>query len=152
MDSKVFTKLRKKKGSTLVEVIAAILILAIVVTAVMTGIGFSQRAILSQSSQSDAAAQAQNLADTLIASLHGKDETEAGKVSVSGAVRVDSGVFPAQNLDKQYRVTPVHDDTLSGKNTDISGYRIQVAVAYTDSGGKKWIQLSAFAAKDGDGT
>lgn len=150
MDCKKMRNLHGKRGATLVEVIAAVLILAIVVTGVLTGIGFSQRAILSQSSQGDAAAQAQNLADTLITMLHGKDEDQAAQVAVSGAQRVDSGDFPAKDVDKQFRITPVHDDTLSGDDSEISGYRIQVAVAYTDNGGKKYVQLTAFAAKDGD--
>jgi hypothetical protein len=150
MGSRIFHRLRGRRGTTLVEVIAAVLILAIVVTAVLTGIGFSQRTILSQSSQGDAAAQAQDLADSLIARLHGADDIPD---TVGEAVRVDSDTFPDAGLnhDEQYCITSVHDDILSGDdNEDVSGYRIKVAVAYRDSTGRKFVQLSAFAAKEGD--
>lgn len=159
MDSRLYKKLRGKKGTTLVEVLAAVLILAIVVTAVLTGIGFSQRTVLAQGSQSDAAAKAQNLADQLIAKLHGNSAPDFSKL-VTGADYVDTTATPTfpdltlegLNCDQQYTITEVHDNiVLSGSsNTAVSGYRIKVAVAYRDSGGRKFVQLTAFAAKDGD--
>lgn len=159
MDSRLYRKLRGKKGTTLVEVIAAVLILAIVVTAVLTGIGFSQRTVLAQGSQSDAAAKAQNLADQLIAKLHGSSVTDFNNL-VSDAIYVNTSVatptFPdltltGSNCDRQYTITPVKGDpNLSSDSTKLTGYRIKVAVAYRDSGGRKFVQLTAFAAKDGD--
>lgn len=156
MDSRLYRKLRGKKGTTLVEVIAAVLILAIVVTAVLTGIGFSQRTVLAQGSQSDAAAKAQNLADQLIAKLHGSSVTDFNNL-VSDAIYVNAtATFPdltltGSNCDRQYTITPVKGDpNLSSDSTKLTGYRIKVAVAYRDSGGRKFVQLTAFAAKDGD--
>ncbi len=149
----ILKKLRSRKGMTLVEVIAAVAILAVVVTSVVAGISFSQRAVLSQGSQSGAAAQAQNLADQLISKLHGLDESKLDTVSISGAAKIASGsTFPdaSSTQDLQYTVSTVHDNTLSGTGTDVSGYRIKVAAAYRDGGGRKFVQLTAFAAKGGD--
>jgi prepilin-type N-terminal cleavage/methylation domain-containing protein len=149
----ILQKLKRKKGTTLVEVIAAVAILAIVVTSVVAGIGFSQRAVLSQGSQNGAAAQAQNLADQLIAKLHGLDESSLNTVSISGAAKIASGsTFPdaSSAQDLQYTVSAVHDNTLSGTGGGMDGYRIKVATAYRDSGGRKFVQLTAFAAKGGD--
>lgn len=134
---------KSKKGTTMVEVLAAVIILAIVVTAVVTSLGFSQKTILSESSQSDAAAQAQNLADTLIEKLHGADTNTVNDVSLPDVHRVDSGSFPNPAYDRQFMVTAVDDGT-------VSGYRIKTAVYFTDSTGRKCVQLTAFAAKDGD--
>lgn len=134
---------RSKKGTTMVEVLAAVLILAVVVTAVLTSIGFSQRTILSESSQSDAAAQAQNLADTLIDKLHGASDTDAASVKIPDAQRVDSESFPDSAYKEQFTIVSVN-------NGGISGYRIRTAVYFTDSTGRKCVQMTAFAAKDGD--
>lgn len=131
----------------MVEVLAAVLILAIVVTAVLTSIGFSQRTILSESSQSDAAAQAQNIADTLIEKLHGADKINPDDLEMSGVQQVDSTEFPNPEYGKQFTVTAVHDDKDS---LIVSGYQIKTAVYFTDSTGRKCVQMTAFAAKDGD--
>lgn len=148
----ILKKLRSRKGMTLVEVIAAVAILAVVVTSVVAGISFSQRAVLSQGSQSAAAAEAQNLADQLISKLHGLDESKLDTVSISGAAKITGATFPdaSSAQDLQYTVSTVHDNTLSGTGTDVSGYRIKVAAAYRDGGGRKFVQLTAFAAKEGD--
>ena len=145
-------KLRSRKGMTLVEVIAAVAILAVVVTSVVAGISFSQRAVLSQGSQSAAAAEAQNLADELISKLHGLDESKLDTVSISGAAEITGAAFPdvSSAQDLQYTVSTVHDNTLSGTGGGIDGYRIKVAAAYRDGGGRKFVQLTAFAAKGGD--
>jgi len=128
----------------MVEVIAAVAILAMVVLAVLTTISFSQTTILSGSSEGSAAAQAQNIADALIAGLHGKTDANIG--TVGGAIYVDStsGTFPNPSIDKQYTATAATDTT-----TAISGYKITVAVYYTDKTGRKCVQLTAFSAKDG---
>lgn len=142
----IWKKWRSKQGVSLVEVIAAVAILAVVVTSVVAGISFSQRSVLSQGSQSDAAARAQNLADQLIAKLHGLDESKLNTVSVSGAAKITGATFPDQTStqDIQYAISTVNDPG------DIPGYRIKVAVAYRDGGGRKFVRFTAFAAKGGD--
>lgn len=148
----ILKKLRSKKGTSLVEVITAVAILAVVVTSVVAGISFSQRAVLSQGSQSGAAAEAQNLADQLIAKLHGLDESKLDTVSIPGAAKITGATFPdpTSDHDSQYTISTVQDDTLSEHSGDIVGYRIKVAVSYRDGGGRKFVQLTAFAAKGGD--
>lgn len=134
----------------MVEVLAAVLILAIVVTAVLTSISFSQRTILSESTQGDAAAQAQNLADTLIAKLHGQPTVEQAKDAVNSITDAelvdDFNHFPGSDRTKQFAFQMVSDAAASGT---VTGYAIKVAVPYTDSTGSKWIQMTAFAAIDG---
>ncbi len=131
----------------MVEVLAAVVILAIVVTAVVTSISFSQRTILSESTQSDAAAQAQNIADTLMEKLHGADKINPDDLEMDGVQQVDSGDFPNPEYDRQFTVTAVDDEQ---GDVTVSGYRIKTAVYFTDSTGRKCVQMTAFAAKDGD--
>lgn len=152
MNGNIGKKWKSKQGVSLVEVIAAVAILAVVVTSVVAGISFSQRSVLSQGSQSAAAAEAQNLADQLIAKLHGLDESKLDTVSVSGAAKITGSTFPDQtsDQDKQYAISAVSDKALSAHSGDVSGYRIKVAVAYRDGGGRKFVNFTAFAAKDGD--
>lgn len=133
---------RSKRGSSLVEVLAAVLILAIVTTGVLTGIGLSQRVILSESAQETAAAQAQNLADGLVEKLHGVSGAAPGNISVSGAVYVAPASFPDPSKGLQYTFEAVSVGA-------VEGYRIRTAAYFTDSSGKKAVQLTAFAAKDG---
>ncbi len=143
MGNKHLNKLRSKKGTTMVEVLAAVLVLAIVVTAVLTTISFSQRTILSGGSEGKAAAEAQSIADTLISQLSGT--SDASKVTVSGAVRVPEGsTFPDATKDKQFKLTSVENTKDS-----VKGYQIQTAVYYSDSTGRKCVQMTAFAAQGG---
>jgi len=147
--------MKSKKGTTLVEVIAAVAILAIVVLAVLTSIGFSQTTILSGSSEADAAAQAQNIADTLISSLHGKTNADPDAITnamtATGAVYVASTTFPNPAKGKQFTFTEVSDSAGTADSTvAVKGYKIKVAVYYTDKTGRKCVQMTAFAAEDGD--
>lgn len=147
MGSNKYSKLRSKKGTTMVEVLASVLILAIVVVAVLTTISFSQRTIVSGSSQSKAAADAQTIADTLISQLNSaSDDTKA---TVDGVSRIpDGNTFPAATPDRQFTIKQVHA-TDSGNTDGIEGYRIKTAVYYTDSTGRKCVQMTAFAAAKG---
>lgn len=124
------------------EVLAAVLILAVVVTGVLTGIGLSQRTILSESSRETAAAQAQSLTDTLLEKLHGAENAAPETVSVSGAAYVAPSAFPDPSKGLQYTFESVSAGA-------VAGYRIRTAAYFTDSTGKKAVQLTAFAAKDG---
>lgn len=146
MGSNHFGKVRSKKGTTMVEVIAAVLILAIVVVGVLTTISFSQRTILSGSIQGKASAQAQTIADALIAELNSADALTVAAKNIVGAVYVDKNEFPKQTIDKQFTIISVTDmyDT-----TKVEGYQIKTAVYFTDSTGRKCVQMTAFAAKGG---
>nr|WP_319487382.1 type II secretion system protein [uncultured Caproiciproducens sp.] len=143
MDNKFFVKMRSKKGTTMVEVLAAVLILALVVTAVLTTIGFSQRMILSNSSETAAAAQAQGIADALITKLQESGEATVKNETVLGAGFAAEEDFPDASKDKQFTFAHVEDDK------GIAGYKIKTAVYFTDGSGRKCVQMTAFAAEDG---
>lgn len=142
MVSKLYIKMKGKKGTTMVEVLAAVVILAMVVAAVMTTIGFSQRTILSNSSGAGAAAQAQEIADALITKLQESDETSLKNEKILGAEFVAEENFPDASKDRQFTFFHVQDDR------GIEGYKIRTAVWFSDSG-RKCVQMTAFAAKDG---
>ena len=147
MASKYWKTMNNKKGTTLVEVIAAVIILAIVVVAVLTTIGFSQRTVISGSSEGNAAAQAQSIADALISELHSKAVLEVQKETSVGGVTVayvESGSFPDATKDKQFTIVSVTDNA-----TNVQGYTIKTAVYFTDSTGRKCVQMTAFAVGGG---
>jgi Tfp pilus assembly protein PilE len=150
MANRLYIIMKSKKGTTMVEVIAAVAILAMVVLAVLTTISFSQTTILSGSSEGSAAAQAQNIADALITELHTESTaTVETETSISGVTvaYVDSASFPNsadRSKDKQFTIIGLATDS-----NGITGYRIKTAVYYNDKTGRKCIQLTAFSAKDG---
>ena len=148
MGSKKFSKLRSKKGTTMVEVLVSVLILAIVVVAVLTTISFSQRTIVSGSSQSKAAADAQTIADALISQLNTDDAPTVEGNKIEGAVYVEQNTFPQATPDKQFTIITINSKT-SGNTDKVDGYRIKTAVYYTNSTGRKCVQMTAFAAAKG---
>ena len=151
MGSNKFSNLRSKKGTTMVEVLVSVLILAIVVVAVLTTISFSQRTIVSGSSQSKAAADAQTIADMLISQLNNNAVSIIQDNTIASAVYVDKNDFPKATLEKQFTIIPINStDPANSANPDnIDGYQIKTAVYYTDSTGRKCVQMTAFAAKGG---
>lgn len=143
MNNRFFQKIKSRKGLTMLEVVAAVSILAIVVLAAVTAVNLSHSTVLSQGSSANAAAQAQSLADELITGLHGKtpDKIPTG---FGGALYVEWSAFPDSNsaADKQFTAKYVDKD-------GIEGYKIRTAVYYTDGNGRKCVQMQAFSAKDG---
>ena len=159
-----------KRGATLVELIAAVLILAVVVLAVFTGITAAQNSIYANSAQSKAAAQAQSMADTLM-DLVKKDGVAAqlsGTAYPAGDTKktTDASVtFPQTNGKKyQYRITRASTDEylyhFEGKNpsdpkktisaeasANLELYKIEVAVTYPGTTATSCVQLTAYAAK-----
>ncbi len=144
MINRFLQKMKSRKGLTMLEVVAAVSILAIVVLAAVTAVNLSHSTVLSQGSSINAAAQAQNLADELITEFHTKAPGDF--TTFDGAVYVDWDAFPNSALaaDKQFTAELVTD-----KNNGIAGYQIRTAVFYTDSGGRKCVRMQAFSAKDG---
>lgn len=143
MVSKYLVNRKSRKGTTMLEVVAAVSILAIVVLAAVTAVNLSHSTVLSQGSSANAAAQAQSLADELITELHSK--TPADAAAAVGADYVDWDAFPNSTLaaGKQFTAKSVTDAN------GIEGYKIRTAVFYTDSSGRKCVQMQAFSAKDG---
>lgn len=147
MNDRLIKKLKKKNGMTILEVVVAVCILALVVTAGVMVVSLSHSTVLSQSSSANAAAQAQELADKLITELHGKTPEEVNKMrTFDGAINIGrlSKLFPDATsvFDKQFIIEYVDKD-------GIEGYKIRTAVYYTDSNGRKCVQMQAFSAKDG---
>lgn len=141
-----YRKLKSRKGTTMVEVVLSVLLLALVVTAVLTVMGFSQRLILSNSSETKAAAQAQEITDALITRLHSTKESDFESLEVCGAKYVEKDKFPLAEEDKQFTVSSVQDED------GVDGYKIETAVYFSDGKDRKCVRLSAFSAKEGGGT
>jgi Tfp pilus assembly protein PilV len=139
MGIRIFRLHNTKKGTTLLEVVAAAAILSIVVLAALMAVAFSHSTILSGNTEANAAAQAQNLADELMNELHTKTPDE---ISISGAYKVKAN-FPDPSKEKQFSIED------SEAKDGVEGYIIRTAVYYQDSNGKKCVQMRAFAAKDG---
>lgn len=140
MNDRLIKKLRRKNGTTMLEVIVAACILVIVVMAAVMAINLSHATVLSQGSSANAAAQAQDLADQLITELHTKSPQDSAEDV--GADYVAPEDFPNSTYDKQFTAKYVNQD-------GIEGYKIRTAVYYTDSNGRKCVQMQAFSAKDG---
>jgi type II secretory pathway pseudopilin PulG len=144
MTNRFFQKIKSRKGTTMLEVVAAVSILAIVVLAAVTAVNLSHSTVLSQGSSANAAAQAQSLADELITELHTKAPDKV-PMAFDGAIFVDWDAFPDSGSlsNKQFTAKFITD------GNGIEGYKIRTAVFYTDSNGRKCVQMQAFSAKDG---
>lgn len=130
----------------MVEVVLSVVLLALVVTAVLAAMGFSQRLILSNSSKTKAAAQAQEITDALINRLHSVKESDIESLEVCEAKYVTPADFPLAAQDKQFTVSSMRD-----KN-GVELYKIETAVYFSDGQDRKCVRLSALAAKEGGGS
>jgi Tfp pilus assembly protein PilV len=148
--------MKEKRGSSLLEVIVAVALLAIVVLTVVGGIGMARQSVLNNNVQDDYTAKAQNIADTLITYLSAQDPSkdtvgnEQAKIDemnkLTGAVHVNSSSdFSSSNTNKeQFTYTWV-----GVENNPISGYKIEVRVYYNSGKEKKYSTFTAFAACTG---
>jgi Tfp pilus assembly protein PilV len=136
---------KSQKGTSLVEVIASVFILAIVVSGVVLTMNFSQQTILSKTSRNNAAAEAQAVADVLIDKLKSEDAETVKKETINGACFIEKTKFPSVKNDKQFTFYEVKDKVNNKKY--IEGYRIKTAVYY-DDGGSKCVEMTAFTAKE----
>lgn len=131
-----------KKGVSLVEEICAAAVLIIAVVALAGGIGAARGTLSRSGTEDEAAAQAQELADTLITVL----SSETSKVSGTDVLNdgtadyLPDGDFSDSGTKKQYTYEPVSE-------TDgPSGYKITVRVCY---GAGRYCQMTAYAADTG---
>ncbi len=137
MLSKIFrTKVRSKKGITLVETVCAVMILAIVTVGVLNAVAFSREMIYSNNSREKASDKAQLIADEIITiashcdpsgstiktAIEGKVDTIANNTSptdvqhnnIGNVISVDNFYVPTnQNEMIQYILTPVTDSTVT---------------------------------------
>lgn len=68
--------IKSKKGVTLVELIAAVAVIAIVVVGTVSGVVLAQQNILNDSLKEQASLKAQQVADTLVEKMSGKPYTD----------------------------------------------------------------------------
>lgn len=131
-----------KKGASLVEEICAVMILVVAVAALAGGIGLSRGTISRGNTQDAAAAQAQDLADTLVAELSARTETASGDVLGDDSVeyRQDRD-FSKSAKEKQYFY-----EYVAGTGTRPAGYKITVRVPYGEG---RAVTMTAYAADTG---
>ena len=149
-------RLKRKRGSSLLEVIVAVALLAIVVVTVVGGIGMARQSVLNNNVQDDYTAKAQNIADTLITYLTAQDPSKDTITGVqkkidemnqlTGAAYVDSGsnFSPTNANNKQFCCT-----WFAKSGDESAGYKIEVRVYYNSGKEKKYSTFSAFAACTG---
>lgn len=132
-------QMKKKKGFSLVEVVASAAILCVVAIAVIGSIGAARQSVLSNTAKESAAASAQAIADTLMAELSVSQTPDAAALeTLTGAKKVAS--FSAENGEKQF----AYEHVASG----VKGYRIRVVVYYGN--GRNSVAMSAFAAESSE--
>lgn len=151
MDNKrLFTRLRRaarsRKGVTLVEMICAVTILALVVVAVMGVLSLSRTTILKDNTQDAASAQAQEVMDVLMASLSdlpnaSPADVEADLLALDAVYAPSTAGFAAKNGAKQYTFARTLPDAHG-----IYGYNIYVAVFYS---GDSSVTLNSFVPYQG---
>ncbi|MFZ2538244.1 MAG: prepilin-type N-terminal cleavage/methylation domain-containing protein [Oscillospiraceae bacterium] len=144
MVSNCIFNLKSKKGTSLVEIIVAVFILAIVVASVLSAIAFSQRTVVSRSQGNKAAAQAQSIADILISELNNSDLVTVQSKIIDGAEYVDETNFPDATKPKQFTIIEVDNST-----DNVSGYKIKTAVSFSINSQTEYSQMTAFTAKEG---
>lgn len=127
---------KNKKGFTLVEVLAATIILALIASTILGGFGFSQRMVRANSSRDAHAAQVQEAADVIIALINDSQtfleiETETGYKYVAG------GFF--DDTEDSIQFIPVVNHNGSPLT------RITVALYFDTAGGRDSVELVCFA-------
>ncbi len=147
---------KSKKGVTLVELIVAVAVIAIVVVGTVTGVVLAQQNILNDSLKEQASLKAQQVADTLVEKMSGKPYTEnyanaaaIPSAEIEGAaysLQAENN-FPASRSvgEIQFAVYEMEArNNASGESSgiQIAGTRILVAVYYKDS---SYITVEAFA-------
>lgn len=80
-------KARSKKGFTLVEVITAIMVFAIVTVGILNAVAFSREMIYSNNSRDKASEKAQLVADEIVSIATGVEPTGSTKADIVAAVK-----------------------------------------------------------------
>lgn len=142
-------KLFSKLGSTLVEVVVAVTVLAIMVVTVVSGICMAQRSVTDYNGQDSYTAQAHSITDALVNYLSNWKDSKP--VDSDLQLALESGLtlkcvntsdwLPVDKNGKQFKY--VWDDT----DPNAPGFRIEVRVYY--DGGKKYAGMTAYAANTG---
>lgn len=143
--------LHSKRGVSLVEEICAVCVLAIGIFAAVALISLSRTSVSSDGVKDAAAAQAQQLADNLIARMSQQpvyapppSVTVEDVGGISAADVCEEANLGAAGHDKQFCITPRIN--LADAKTD--GYQIVCRVYY--NGHKNYVQFHAYASARGN--
>ncbi len=147
-----------KKGATLIELIVAIIIIAIVVGGTVTAVVFSQQSVLTDSTEENASMEAQSIADELLtemsnrsfelnedAALHSGSLSSVGEANYIYVVdEIDFPLSVASGGMKQFTIVKDSKSVLTadGKSIPIEGTKIIVAIYHSGGG---YIEYEAFA-------
>lgn len=164
-------RLRKnKKGMTLVEIVVAIAVVSIVFAATMSAIVHSYSTILSNKSVDDASLEAEGIADSIVSTIAGAEESKIndlvngstvsgaaydGLALITGAEYVDRITFPAANFpdsslantEKQFTIERVMNLETSKSGSaakTFNGYKVSVAVLSSEG----YITVTALTASN----
>lgn len=134
--------LNSRRGTSLVEEICGVAVLMIVVAALLGAICVSSTTVSRNSAQENAAAKAQDIADTLVTKLSTSiaSVTDTTDILGDGAVthqQTSLGDFAAG--EKQYTFQPI-----AASGTEPAGYSVKVRVFY--NGGKNYTDIKAYAS------
>ena len=148
--------IKSKKGVTLVELIAAVAVIAIVVVGTVSGVVLAQQNILNDSLKEQASLKAQQVADTLVEKMSGKPYTDnyASAAAIPSSelegaaysMQAESN-FPNSRGDGEiqfavYEMEAKNNASGISSGIQIAGTRILVAGYYKDN---SYITVEAFA-------
>lgn len=148
--------IKSKKGVTLVELIVAVAVIAIVVVGTVTGVVLAQQNILNDSLKEQASLKAQQVADTLVEKLSGKPYTEnyanaaaipSSEIEGAAYSLQAEANFPASRSGGEiqfaiYEMEAQNNASGESSGIQIAGTKILVAVYYKDN---SHITVEAFA-------
>lgn len=133
-------KLRSRKGFTLVEILAATIILALITTGALGGFGFSQKMVRTNSSRDAHAAQVQQAADIIIARINGSQSISDIAADMN-YVRVNAGESFNTGED---RIQFIAEEDFNGSSL----HRIKIALYFNTANGRSNVEMVCFAFPD----
>lgn len=142
---------KSRCGVSLVEEVCAVAILIIAVIGLLATIGFAHTNTYNSNTEDGAAAQAQQIADKVVAALSANTPVSGTDILNDSNVGYRSGGFSgytyaAGDKLKQYTYSPADvADSVTGKT--VCGYNITVRVYYGSN--KKYVNIKAYASDTG---
>lgn len=128
---------QSKKGFTLVEVLAAIIILALVTTGILAGLGFSQKMVLTNSAKDAHAAQVQQAADIIIARIN--DSQSIYDIAEDmNYLRINPG---ESFITEEDRIQFIAEENFNGSDL----CRITIALFFDTAKGRDSVEMVCFA-------
>lgn len=143
-------RLKEKRGSSLVEVIVAVALLAIVVVTVVGGIGLARQSVTDNNVKDDNTAVAQNITDTLLtyfSSLSVKNKPEDSKIQ-QDTQEITKALWVKDNTKFSSSASNTMQFCYTPSQGQPAGYKIEVRVYYNKNS-EKYSTFTAFAACTG---